>query len=616
MKRKRTKGQGLVEFALILPILLLVVVGTIEVARIFLIYVNVSNAAREASRYGMVNPTDTTGINNLATTSLLWMPAGSVNIGILYDRGPGTATFTNPEDVTVGNRVIVIMDYPVDAITPIFQPFVPSDLQINVRNSRTVQSLKPDWTDPLPPPGSTSTNTPTITETPADTLTPTITNTPDPGATATNTPLPPLTPTPTPLPPIIITKPLWANTTIVQGTAAPNRSLTLRIVQTGYQITGFSDASGNFNFNVWPVLVAGHTVIVQGYGQQDLAIVQAVPTPTPTLPTTQYIRLDPTCTNGSTASIHVTWGNWSPPASTMYIYWNNDFTTLKCSGPINQGAIGCTFNVVNLTGSSYNVTGIARKSNGQEVGRATQTFERPCVTPTPTPVMLSDLQITGISLKNAGELGTYETLNFAVSVRNSGPVDVASLFWVDLYANPTGVLTSNVSLDYVAINALASNSTITFTMFVPRGFDTVGNYTMRAMVDTWNQIAETNETNNISAALPITITKDNPPPTPLPVVTPGPTGGIEGVTYLGVNRQDNVSVYVYDTDGRLWGSTRSSAVVENIGYYLITNLPSGDYVVVGQLRIADILYIGQMGPVTVLAPQVTDRVDIYLDEVQ
>lgn len=54
MTRRRDRGQGLVEFALVLPIFLLVLFGIIDLGR----YVYVANAfnqaAREAARYGSV----------------------------------------------------------------------------------------------------------------------------------------------------------------------------------------------------------------------------------------------------------------------------------------------------------------------------------------------------------------------------------------------------------------------------------------------------------------------------------------------------------------------------------------------------------------------------------
>jgi hypothetical protein len=50
---KRQKGQGLVEFALILPILLLVVLGLIETALLFQAYLAIQHGAREAARFAV-----------------------------------------------------------------------------------------------------------------------------------------------------------------------------------------------------------------------------------------------------------------------------------------------------------------------------------------------------------------------------------------------------------------------------------------------------------------------------------------------------------------------------------------------------------------------------------
>ena len=46
------KAQGMVEFALVLPILLLLVLGIIEAGRLLFYYGVVTNASREAARFG------------------------------------------------------------------------------------------------------------------------------------------------------------------------------------------------------------------------------------------------------------------------------------------------------------------------------------------------------------------------------------------------------------------------------------------------------------------------------------------------------------------------------------------------------------------------------------
>ncbi|HEX2981595.1 MAG TPA: TadE family protein, partial [Anaerolineaceae bacterium] len=50
--RQNPRGQGMVEFALALPIILMVIFGIIEFGRLLLSYSAVFSASREAARYG------------------------------------------------------------------------------------------------------------------------------------------------------------------------------------------------------------------------------------------------------------------------------------------------------------------------------------------------------------------------------------------------------------------------------------------------------------------------------------------------------------------------------------------------------------------------------------
>ena len=51
---KNQKGQTLVEFALILPIIIIILFGITEFGRIFYSYLVITNAARQGARYGAV----------------------------------------------------------------------------------------------------------------------------------------------------------------------------------------------------------------------------------------------------------------------------------------------------------------------------------------------------------------------------------------------------------------------------------------------------------------------------------------------------------------------------------------------------------------------------------
>jgi Flp pilus assembly protein TadG len=51
---KRADGQSMVEFALIVPLLLMLIFGVIELGIMFSVYVGLTNSAREAAREGAI----------------------------------------------------------------------------------------------------------------------------------------------------------------------------------------------------------------------------------------------------------------------------------------------------------------------------------------------------------------------------------------------------------------------------------------------------------------------------------------------------------------------------------------------------------------------------------
>ena len=53
LSRRGMRGQELVEFALVIPVLALFVFGVLDVGRVFHVLIAISNAAREGARYGM-----------------------------------------------------------------------------------------------------------------------------------------------------------------------------------------------------------------------------------------------------------------------------------------------------------------------------------------------------------------------------------------------------------------------------------------------------------------------------------------------------------------------------------------------------------------------------------
>ena len=63
----KRRGQSLVELAVAFPLLMLILLGTIDVARVFFDYIQMRNAVVEGATYGSRHPFDTGGIADAVT---------------------------------------------------------------------------------------------------------------------------------------------------------------------------------------------------------------------------------------------------------------------------------------------------------------------------------------------------------------------------------------------------------------------------------------------------------------------------------------------------------------------------------------------------------------------
>jgi Flp pilus assembly protein TadG len=115
--RRLCAGQGLVEFTLTLPLLLLIVIGTLDLGRIFFAYMTITNASREGAFYATSNPpTNATNISNIQAR------ARAEADGVIIVPGQMTVTSSCPSgscaaDTNNSNPVRVTVSYPFQLIT-------------------------------------------------------------------------------------------------------------------------------------------------------------------------------------------------------------------------------------------------------------------------------------------------------------------------------------------------------------------------------------------------------------------------------------------------------------------------------------------------------------------
>ncbi len=120
------RGQDVVEFALIIPILFLILMGIFDMGRVVYSYSVLFNAAREGARYGIIHPTDTAGIEARARSTAVGLDPSQL-----------TVTSTQPDS----SDVRVQLSYQFTVVTPVIQVFFGSN-QLTLVSESTMRIEK------------------------------------------------------------------------------------------------------------------------------------------------------------------------------------------------------------------------------------------------------------------------------------------------------------------------------------------------------------------------------------------------------------------------------------------------------------------------------------------
>jgi len=170
--RRGTRAQTLAEFALVAPLLLLLLFGVIDFGWMVFNYNQLFNALREALRYGSVPGYDSTPqyiqcdairkqITDLANLSHI----AASNITITYDDGrpatddtyivgtcpiggsftanaayvpPGAVVAAPQTTVNSGNRIVINIDVNVPFLTPLIRTFASGGIRMQFQAARTI----------------------------------------------------------------------------------------------------------------------------------------------------------------------------------------------------------------------------------------------------------------------------------------------------------------------------------------------------------------------------------------------------------------------------------------------------------------------------------------------
>ena len=165
-ERGRSRGQSLVEFALVAPVLLLILLVGIDAGRLFFGWVNLQNTARIGANFAGIHPT-------------AWNVPGSASDRARYETQiQNDATVINctlpnplptpafPDGKELGDLVVVGLDCEFDALTPFVSAILGDPVMLSSSAEFPIRTGIVAGGTTVPPPGPIPTPTPGATPTP------------------------------------------------------------------------------------------------------------------------------------------------------------------------------------------------------------------------------------------------------------------------------------------------------------------------------------------------------------------------------------------------------------------------------------------------------------------
>jgi TadE-like protein len=173
--RRRSRGQGIVEFALILPVLMVLLLLTIDMGRLYFGWVATQNMARIAANYAADYPAGPWGSGS---TYQAQIDADATTINCIPPASWPAPTF--PDGATnIGDRAQVSLTCGFHLLTPLLSAVVGNPINLGATavfpiKAGVIGGVPIGNTLPTPTPTATATPTPTPTPTPKFCTVPTL----------------------------------------------------------------------------------------------------------------------------------------------------------------------------------------------------------------------------------------------------------------------------------------------------------------------------------------------------------------------------------------------------------------------------------------------------------
>jgi Flp pilus assembly protein TadG len=191
--KRGARGQALVELALVTPILLLLLLGAVDLGRLFYARITVANSAREGAMMAAKAPASWSSESGCSTANKVMCAALRESNGSWVTVAPADVALSCGYSCTTtyGSTVRVTVTGHFSLLTPLLWPFTGGP-NVTFQESAEADVIV------LPAQAGFATSAPS--PTPAPTVAPTPTPVPTPTPTGSPAPTPVPTPTPTPVP--------------------------------------------------------------------------------------------------------------------------------------------------------------------------------------------------------------------------------------------------------------------------------------------------------------------------------------------------------------------------------------------------------------------------------
>lgn len=127
-KFDNNKGQALVEFAIVLPIILLLIMGIVQFGMMLNTYLEVQNASREGARAGIVGSTDS-DIQTLITSTSPTLDPHDLTITVT----------PNQSSRISGGTLTVMVSYNYELTVPIISNILNNEIVLKGQTSMRIE---------------------------------------------------------------------------------------------------------------------------------------------------------------------------------------------------------------------------------------------------------------------------------------------------------------------------------------------------------------------------------------------------------------------------------------------------------------------------------------------